>query len=78
MFCGAAGALMVSCQPRSAVTDRRYKMQEMALLTELEILGAGLLQRMRAYGAEENFQLNEFLTINFKTKSAFTWSNSIS
>jgi len=54
MFCGAAGALMVSCQPRSAVTDRRYKMQEMALLTELEILGAGLLQPWRAYGAAEN------------------------
>jgi hypothetical protein len=53
MFCGAAGALMVSCQPRSAVTDRRYKMKEMSLLTELEILGAGLLQRWRAYGAAE-------------------------
>jgi hypothetical protein len=38
---------------RPAVTDRRYKTKKMSLLTELEILGAGFLQRWRAYGAAD-------------------------
>ena len=37
----------------ATVTDRRYITKKMSLLTELEILDAGFLQRWRAYGAAE-------------------------